>query len=427
MTVTRVIGIGVLLTGVLTGSVYSQSSEPTDPKERQRIRDLVRRNVIQQQKLRNELHRKYGNSLPFVDDAGNELTYDEVVERVRGRTLASQSGEGDPADANGPLINFIGDEHDFGVVPEKSELVHRFTFKSTGTEPLVIEKVNTGCGCTVAKLSKHEYAAGEVGHIDITYKPKGIGPQSRTIQVLTNDTRRRITTLMLKVDVVPIVAARPTQLQFGNVPIGEVRDLTLEIVSRDPNLKVLGANINGSEFSTELVENAKPQGLLDPQLPGYGQVKVKLLGNADVGRLLRQLSIDVLASESEGKPQINRTVRVSVYAMISGHLKIEPPFVRIKPLQPEEEFEKETFVYHDKGEPFKILNQTIKDSNIDADVVVEPIERNGRPAYKITVKGKAGRVASRFRGKVVLTTDVERERVLSIEFSGLVRSARAGR
>ncbi len=40
---------------------------------------------------------------------------------------------------------------------------------------------------------------------------------------------------------------------------------------------------------------------------------------------------------------------------------------------------------------------------------------------------RAGRVAARFRGKILVTTDVQRQRIVEIEFSGLVRASRAQR
>lgn len=63
--------------------------------------------------------------------------------------------------------------YDFGLINEADGNVHHdFQFKNTGSEPLVIKEVITGCGCTSAKWSEKPYGPGEEGVIRITYRPE---------------------------------------------------------------------------------------------------------------------------------------------------------------------------------------------------------------------------------------------------------------
>ncbi|MEO6914533.1 MAG: DUF1573 domain-containing protein, partial [Chitinophagaceae bacterium] len=54
---------------------------------------------------------------------------------------------------------------DYGKIPEgqKLDLVYHFT--NTGEKPLVIEKVEPGCGCTLAETPKEPIAPGKEGVI----------------------------------------------------------------------------------------------------------------------------------------------------------------------------------------------------------------------------------------------------------------------
>ena len=53
---------------------------------------------------------------------------------------------------------------DFGKVTVGDQLTHTFEFTVEGG-PVKITNIFAGCGCTTAKLEKHEYVAGETGEI----------------------------------------------------------------------------------------------------------------------------------------------------------------------------------------------------------------------------------------------------------------------
>ena len=52
------------------------------------------------------------------------------------------------ASLKAPKIVFKEDVHDFGKVPRGPELQYNFKFTNKGNAPLVIERVQTSCGCT---------------------------------------------------------------------------------------------------------------------------------------------------------------------------------------------------------------------------------------------------------------------------------------
>lgn len=72
------------------------------------------------------------------------------------------------------VITFVdGTEHDFGMFRTQDTLVHYFVYKNTGTVPLVIQKVETSCGCTRATFSKKPLAPGGTDSIRVAYDGNG--------------------------------------------------------------------------------------------------------------------------------------------------------------------------------------------------------------------------------------------------------------
>ena len=52
----------------------------------------------------------------------------------------------------------------------------RFTFTNTGEAPLVVEQVETTCGCTSATYTRKPVAPGHQGHVTITFDPSSQSP-----------------------------------------------------------------------------------------------------------------------------------------------------------------------------------------------------------------------------------------------------------
>ncbi len=92
-----------------------------------------------------------------------------------------------PVDPKAGKFKFDEETHDFGTVPEGPDATCEFTFKNNGKEPIVIEKAQPSCGCTVPQFSKEPVAPGATGVINVAYhtkgKPNGF---TKTITVVSN-------------------------------------------------------------------------------------------------------------------------------------------------------------------------------------------------------------------------------------------------
>lgn len=82
---------------------------------------------------------------------------------------------------------FIDATHDFGTVQEGPDAVTEFTFKNNGKEPIIIQKAQPSCGCTVPSFSNAPVAPGQTGTINVAYHTKGKPmPFTKTITVVSN-------------------------------------------------------------------------------------------------------------------------------------------------------------------------------------------------------------------------------------------------
>lgn len=71
-------------------------------------------------------------------------------------------------------ISFKQTTHDFGKIKEVDGLVSTvFEFTNTGSAPLIIQDVQSSCGCTTPEYSKEPVKPGEKGFVKAIYNPEG--------------------------------------------------------------------------------------------------------------------------------------------------------------------------------------------------------------------------------------------------------------
>lgn len=75
---------------------------------------------------------------------------------------------------SGPLtsIEFLEIEHHFGNVFYPSENMYTFEFKNTGNAPLTIVSATASCGCTIPNKPEEPILPGEIGELDVIFRPK---------------------------------------------------------------------------------------------------------------------------------------------------------------------------------------------------------------------------------------------------------------
>ena len=77
--------------------------------------------------------------------------------------------------------------HDFGTVPEGPDATCVFTFVNNGKEPIVIQKAQPSCGCTVPSFSSEPVPPGGTGSINVAYHTQGKPTAfTKTVSVVSN-------------------------------------------------------------------------------------------------------------------------------------------------------------------------------------------------------------------------------------------------
>jgi hypothetical protein len=97
--------------------------------------------------------------------------------------------------ANMPKTEITFDEmrHDFGSITEGEVVTHSFRFRNTGTQPLLISKVDVSCGCTAPTFPKEPVPPGGEGTITLQFNSTNrTGKQSKSALVYSNAQQDRI-------------------------------------------------------------------------------------------------------------------------------------------------------------------------------------------------------------------------------------------
>ena len=91
-------------------------------------------------------------------------------------------------DVNGyPEIKFDTAVYNFGKILQGEQTSYNFKFKNTGNKNLIIQKVETSCGCTVPEYDKSPVSPNGTGTIKVRFDSNGkSGTQYKTIKVTTN-------------------------------------------------------------------------------------------------------------------------------------------------------------------------------------------------------------------------------------------------
>lgn len=88
---------------------------------------------------------------------------------------------------SGPVLTFEKNTHDFGDMQQGDKVEKVFTFKNTGTEPLIITNIQVTCGCTAPKWPRDPIMPGGSGEITIQFNSAGkMGRQDKTVTVISN-------------------------------------------------------------------------------------------------------------------------------------------------------------------------------------------------------------------------------------------------
>ncbi len=83
-------------------------------------------------------------------------------------------------------FKFESESIDYGKIKKGSNGERTFVFTNIGDAPLVINKVQSSCGCTIPKKPEAPIMPGEKGEIKVSYDTKRVGGFSKSITIYSN-------------------------------------------------------------------------------------------------------------------------------------------------------------------------------------------------------------------------------------------------
>lgn len=101
--------------------------------------------------------------------------------------------------ARPPQITFPESSHDFGPIEEGDVATYNFVVKNTGGSRLILDRINTSCGCAAALPQNKEIEPGDTTTIQVSFNSKGRAGQSahKTVTVYSNDPEQAQTILTI--------------------------------------------------------------------------------------------------------------------------------------------------------------------------------------------------------------------------------------
>jgi hypothetical protein len=126
--------------------------------------------------------------------------------------------QGLPSPQDGPVIEILSYEHDFGQVSQGLKLSHDFIVKNSGNQDLIIRELNPSCGCTAAVLEDPILKPGMVTSVRVSFDTAGFtGSKIKTVRVYSNDPGNASLVLRVKADIIPEIFAEPSKVEIFNV------------------------------------------------------------------------------------------------------------------------------------------------------------------------------------------------------------------
>ncbi len=98
-----------------------------------------------------------------------------------------KSIQGEETVYNETEFAFTEEMHNFGLLQSGEIVVFAFEFTNTGNTDLIIQTVETDCGCIRAEFNKKPVPPGEKGTVEIEFNSAGLfGKQFKSIEIHAN-------------------------------------------------------------------------------------------------------------------------------------------------------------------------------------------------------------------------------------------------
>lgn len=215
------------------------------------------------------------------------------------------------AGASRPALVVDEREHDFGRVPQNTELEHRFRLTNRGNRPLDILRVKGCCGIEATLQGQKHINPGDSRSLDIkSWASYSLGKAQRSADVETNDPMRPHIPLTLSWQVVAQVTAVPASIDVGGIAPGQKEMRIVDLWNLPDGFRITGLTTTSRALRVEAVH--RPGDAL------YRRVRVRL---ASAGVMSGDFHGEVRITTND---RIRPRVVIPIRATILGDVEIHP-------------------------------------------------------------------------------------------------------
>ena len=85
--------------------------------------------------------------------------------------------------SNPSPVKFKEEVHNFGKVPQGTPVAYEFAFTNSTKSPIIIENVQSSCGCTIPSWTKSPILPGQKGTVSAQYNAASMGNFNKPVTV----------------------------------------------------------------------------------------------------------------------------------------------------------------------------------------------------------------------------------------------------
>ena len=325
-----------------------------------------------------------------------------------------------PKRTGGAMLYMENPRVDFGPVADYETRTAKIRFVNTGDQVLDVSRVQPTCGCTTTALTQKLFAPGEGTEIELTFKPKGSGKQTKLVKVHTNDPINPVQTIEIKADVTATVSANPKSLSFGLIPLNAGGSGKVTIMAQNDNYEPTQVVISGQlkQYAESVITQTTPPGAKKRSWTINVTTKPNIPWGWHTGSLLIKGDTKI-PSTGETRPH---SLTVGMNANVQGDLRASDSMFRLMILNTDQQFTKKVRLSRADGTPFTIQSATVKNGRpANMAVAIVPDSKSNGSAYELILSGTTGSTNSSVLGQVDVVTDIPGEEEISLRIAGSIR------
>jgi P pilus assembly chaperone PapD len=202
--------------------------------------------------------------------------------------------------AAAPRLTVAETDFSFGQVFQGEKVEHSFRFRNGGDAPLLVERVQSSCGCTAALVSATTIPPGGEGEIRTTFDSgRFSGPVQKSVTLYVNDPQRRRVEFRLRGTVRPELLLQPAQLELQGLQPGETKEARVTVTNQGAReIALTAVQTTLAELQVELASTPLAPG-------GSAELVVRLTPKAGKGRVGGYV---LIRTSSENVPELRLPV-----------------------------------------------------------------------------------------------------------------------